>query len=438
MRPAGSRVGLWVVVLAGILGAAMLVASFALPGRGGAPPTAPVPRRTSTTLAASSTTGAPATTTTSLPGGPRGAVPAPDVALPPAPGPERSPPASIAANCRSEVSASLDAWLASLPASSTAALAPGGCYLINGGLLLDQPQGLTIDGRGARLVERTPGGMGRRALRVIGGKDLTIENLTIQGPDSAHVYDAKRAFQGAIELDGTQTALIQRVVVHDVYGDGVTVDPLRGGADHNSGTILRPTTDVTIRGCTVDGAGRQGVALVSVTRALLVDNRLSNVALDTFDVESDQPTEGARQVWIEHNVAGAGNRGLFFSDAGRSADSTGGVYVVANAMSGAQAGEAVLIASPRGSTRGPFVFSGNQLWAGSSVYVAALQIEGGDGVTIERNTVRFLDAGTGGIHEAALHVGRSTGVTVSGNVFVGAGSLGQAGSAVLVGNIFRR
>lgn len=356
-------------------------------------------------------------------------IPAPAVALPPAPGPVVTPPASIASNCSADVSSALQAWLQSLPDHTTAAFPIGSCYLIDKGVVLDNPQRLTL--RGGTFREQTPGGKGRRAFRVVGGSDVTFEDMTIEGPNAAHVYDAARAFQGAIELDGTETALVDDVTVHDVFGDGITIDPLRGGADHNSGHIVRPSTNVTVEGSTIDGAGRQGIALVSVKGALITGDTFSHVALDTFDLEADQANEGAQNVWIRGTTSSS-SAGLWFANAGESKNTTGNIYVSANTMQSPQAGEVALVQAPPGSRRGPIVLAGNHLQAGASAYVAAFQIAGGAGVTIESNDVVFQNSTVPALrHEAIAHVTSSPLVQFLDNTFVGAGRPGTSVRSVV-------
>ena len=176
-------------------------------------------------------------------------------------GPTVSPPASIASDCSVDVSLVLKKWLQSLPAGRTVLMAPGSCYLVDTGIKLVDRQGLTMFGGTFRnesdSVSPGENSKGAAVFTFVGGSDIALEDMHIYGANPGG-YHPRLAFDGGIELEGTNGATIRSDTISDTFGDGVTLAPLRGGADHNSGQILAPSSQVSIRDVTVDGAGRQG------------------------------------------------------------------------------------------------------------------------------------------------------------------------------------
>jgi len=370
------------------------------PGGGPGRPTASAPQAS----------GSPGPT---LPGG----APSPPGAAVPGTGAVVGVPGTVASDCSVNVSQALESWISSVPDGANLSFRSGGCYLINAGLRVVNRNGLTFDGNGATFRVGTPGGLDRREFWFVGGSNLVVEDLTIVGADPAHTYDQNRAFQGGIELDGVAGATINQVAIDSVYGDFVTLDPLRGGPEFNSGAIVRPSSGIVIRDCQFSGAGRQGISFVSVAGATVTQVSLTNVALDTFDVEADQSGEGAHDVVIEGTTADHSN-GPWFANGGNSRNTTGDITVSGNTMTGLGAGDVVEITAPQGTTRGPFVFSDNTMLAGASAYVAAFQLSGCASCDITANHVAFLSRGP---PETAVHLVDCAAVMVTDNVFEGAG-----------------
>jgi hypothetical protein len=285
---------------------------------------------------------------------------------------------------------------------------PGACFLVNKGIKLKDPQRLTIYGGMFRDDAATPGpranSKGHPVFTLLGGSQVTLESMQISGVNPGG-YHAAMAFASGIWLDGTSRATIRSVAITRTFGDGITLAPLRGGSDHNSGTIIAPTSAVTIRDVTIEGAGRQGIAFASVKGAQVSDVVVNDTGLDTFDVEADQWDEGASHVTIDGCTASGG--ALFFANGGEGVDGTKDIEVEHCTMSKPEGGSAVLVVRSRHSNkvRGPFSFVADSLWCGSSVYVACVQLSGAD-VTVSDSTLRFPG---GTAHEPVYHLsGRST------------------------------
>lgn len=368
-------------------------------------------------------------TSTTLPAQPAlagGATPVPVPA-----GPSLAPPTSIASDCTTDVSAPLRAWFRSLAAGATVVMRPGACYLVNGGIKLKDPDGLTVYGGQfhSAVVPRDENGQpasdkGRPVFTVIGGSHVTLESMQISGVNPGG-YHPRLAFAGGIEFEGTSNALVEGVTISHTYGDGITLAPLRGGADNKSGTILAPSTDITIDGVTVNGAGRQGVTFASISGAQVRDVILENIGLNTFDMEADQSNEGASNVVIDGCLASGG--AVFFANGGAgSAVGTRDITVAHCTMSVAQAGYAIVIVrdkgGKRGRQRGPFLFESDVLRCGASVYVGCVQLTGAD-VTVADSRLLFP---AGSVHEAVYGLAGGASAAFVDDVVKGYGREGSA------------
>lgn len=359
--------------------------------------------------------------TASLPGG-SAPVPAP---APPA----VSPPASIASNCSTDVSSALQAWLTSLRPGKTVLVNSTACYRVDEGIKLKDRQRLTVYGGTFRNESVAPGpsahSKGDPVFTVVGGFDVTLEAMRISGVNRGG-YHARLAFAGGIELEGTAHATIRGVTVTSTFGDGITLAPLRGGANHDSGQILAPVSAVTIRDVTIKGAGRQGVTFAAVSGAQLSDVVVIHPGLDTFDMEADQANEGASDVTIDRCEASGGI--LFFANGGAgSGRRTGHITVERCTMTKPEGGSAVLVDRPGRAkvARGPFLFVADNLWCGASAYVACVQLSGAD-VTLSLVTFKFPASTT---HEAVYHLGSGSQAMFENDVVKGYGRTGKVAAS---------
>ena len=316
-----------------------------------------------------------------------------------------APPSSIPADCSSDVSKSLSPWFNSLPPDTTVDVPSGACYQVDEGIALNFPSGLTVDGGTFENTATSPPPSGKHginrgypAFNVLGGSGVTFENMTIEGADPTGTYTATMAFAGGIELQGTGSATISQVTVDGVFGDGVTLAPLRGGKDHESGKIVSPVDNVTISTLTVDGAGRMGITFGSVNGAQVSNVSASNVGLDTFDVEADQGNEGAVNVTIDGCTSSSEAnsnfaRSFFANDGVGSAKDTGDITVENCSMTEPQGTAAIQAERPGESTtpRGPILFDDDELSCEQSFSpsVAACLVVQGSDVTIENSSVTF-------------------------------------------------
>jgi Right handed beta helix region len=331
------------------------------------------------------------------------------------------PPASISANCSANVSTKLQDWLRSLPRSAIVYSPPSSCYLVNNGIKLSFPKRLTIDGGTFR--SRTLGSMGRRVFDVIGGSGITFENMRILGPDVRHLWVPKRAFQSGIELQGTRHAQILHVSIADVFGDGITLAPLRGGAGHNSGVIVRPVEDLLIDNVSIDGAGRQGISPVSVDGATMRDVTIRDVNMNAFDFEADQGNEGAKHVLIDGcSISHANSLANIAEDAGF----TGPITIENCSMATLDSGVAIYVTSASNDRdAGRIAFVHDLLRCRTKAPGACIQLQDANNFAVDQSRIVF-GPGTGAT-ESVFSVTDKTHATFADDLVTGYGSEGSTG-----------
>lgn len=220
-------------------------------------------------------------------------------------------PTSIAADCSDDVTAELNAWLASVPDGSTAVLGENGCYRVEGTVLLAGREGFTLDGNGAtlRALDDTTAASSRRHVTIDGGSDIVVHDLAVVGtnPDGGNLYVASKETQHGFELRSVSGVVLERVSVTDVYGDFVLV--------RNDGTGTAPSSDVIIRGSVFARNGRQGIAVTGGDGVVIEHNSMDAMRRAAFDLEPNASSQ-ATSVTIRENqmgdnrlfwIAGGGN-----------------------------------------------------------------------------------------------------------------------------------
>jgi hypothetical protein len=335
-----------------------------------------------------------------------------------------SPPASISSDCSRDVSSAMGHWLNGLGPGTAVQVSPRSCYLVDEGIKLFAANGLTIDGgtwRDATVPISTRSPAGQAVLWFVGGSRITVENLTIEGVNPGG-YHPTGAFQSGIRSDGVVGLVVDSVSVVATYGDGLELAPLRGAQD-DSGTIIRPTENATVADLNVVGAGRTGVSFPSVTDAILTNVNLFDIGINDFDVEADQWNEGATNVTI-NGCSADGAGAAFFANGGAGGGSfTSDITVENCTMQTMQGGFAVYAYEPHtvSSPKGPINFTDDQLICGHSKYVACVDITGGT-VTISDSRL-WVPPGYPG--EAAYSAAQNTTLAFDYDTVIGYGSLGK-------------
>jgi Right handed beta helix region len=328
------------------------------------------------------------------------------------------PPASIKANCSVAVDAKLNAWLATVPDSSTIQFGPGRCYGQDGTITLTGRHDLVIDGQGAEFRALTPGDSHRSNWRFVGGANLTVQNLAVRGSDPQGAYDPTIEWQHGFSVEGVQGMTLTGVQVRETWGDGI--DLYRSSFSPTCGDDASSARNVVIDGATLERNGRQGLAVVDAEYVTLRNSTVGPVAWWNVDLEADDTCDIARHVTIDHNSFGANRYGVLGSVGAGGAPQVGDVTFTNNTQTAPTGlpGECwapVEVLSPDGLYRDGYTFAGNTLLARRN----AFEFRRLSNVTVNANTVTF-DAASGCGGRAGVLLVDSHTVGITNNAFTGA------------------
>jgi len=272
-------------------------------------------------------------------------------------------PRRISSDGSRDVTKALTAFINSVPDRSTVEFARYGRYRIDGTLAIAPHANLWILGRHATLFAGTPGDQDRRHVRVTGGSNIVIRNLTVVGANpnagmSDAAWDPAHEFQHGIELDGVQGALLDRVRIHDVYGDFVYV----GMSQSVEGVPKVPSRNVTIRNSHFKRNGRMGITVDYAENTLIENNRMGQCRRSWVDVEPNGANAEVRGLTIRDNIVGP-HRLDFFANAGQG-DNVSDVVISGNrTLPGVIFGPIVIARGDSpvalGGYRGPYLIERN-------------------------------------------------------------------------------
>ncbi len=225
-------------------------------------------------------------------------------------------PPAISADCSTDVTGPLTAWIASVPDSSTLRLGAGACYRVDGTLWISNRHHLALEGNQATFRAFTDGSelgdrlaiRGRAMFHLANSTDITLRNLVVRGANPAAgraeaAYQPRFEAQHAFVVDTSHTVMLDRVQAYDVYGDFVYVG--------------WQSSDVTIQRSQFARNGRQGWT-VNGANVLIQGNSITEVRRSTVDMEPALPTWATSNVVIRDNTVGPG-RLLFFASLGAAA-----------------------------------------------------------------------------------------------------------------------
>jgi hypothetical protein len=326
---------------------------------------------------------------------------APAVAAPSAPVAPvvRTAPAAIDATGTRDVTTELQAFLDGVPNHGVAVLARGGVYRVEGTLVLTGRHDLRLNGNDASIVATTSGDYSRSQLRIVGGSNLVIDDLEIQGanPNAGlgdNAYQPTREAQHGIRLEGVTNIELVRVRVHDVFGDFVYIGQSADG---------QWSQGVWIHDSNFWRSGRQGLSVTAGRDVVIERNHISETRRATIDLEPNGPAWGAENVHILDNQVGAG-RLLFIAAAG--AGPVDRVVVARNRLDGHVL--SILVRPPGTARRKDFYVIDNV--AVPPATQPALNFTRVDGVVVVGNVQPIVRAG-----QALAVVSSVCGLVVSGN-----------------------
>ena len=317
-------------------------------------------------------------------------------------------PTSIAADCSTDVTAALNAWIASVPDNSTLAFPTNGCFRIDGTLIIQHRTGLTFEGNGATFRQVTDGTeivkpkliRTRNVWTFAGNSNLVVRNLTTFGANPHAgmgdlAYQPKFEAQHAYLIEGTDNMLMDHVAAYDTYGDFVWVGP--------------GTSNLTVRNSTFARNGRQGWS-INGTNITFENNSITDTRRATIDIEPSSPTWSSHNIWIRNNDVGPG-RLFFFANVG-SAAPMDNINIIGNRL---HHKAFVVYASTAVSNRSNYHVIGNTSDGGVSGFGSAMVFRNIQGVEVRDNVIPLQWAH----HLAAVGLYRSSHVSITRNVFRG-------------------
>jgi outer membrane biosynthesis protein TonB len=217
------------------------------------------------------------------------------------------PLSSIAADCSSDVSASLTAYLAALPDGSAFTSPTGACYQVDNGIVISHS--LTIDGGTFKDMNDTGTGRHQNYRPIIALREadnVTLENLTVEGANTTHGFKAPRVGQAGVKIFSSSHVNITNVTATDTFGDGLEMVADFGRNWSLGGPLGTPDSDITVNGFSSLRSGRVGL-----TPAEVVDSTFSNIylyqsATRSIDFESDIKGQGSGNDVFNNVVASHG------------------------------------------------------------------------------------------------------------------------------------
>lgn len=210
-------------------------------------------------------------------------------------------PASIDATGHRDVTQELDAFLARVPDGVTVRFPANGRFHVEGVVLLVGRHDLTVEGNGATLVATTDGSAAARPqgkyrlhwprlrehVEIRKSTNVTVRDLTVRGPNDKGAYVASLEGQAGFAITKSDGVLLDGVSATDTYGDGVYVF----GVSHS----------VTVRDCTLERNGRQGVAIVNAEQVTVEGCTIRAAGRSVFDLEP-LPAWRVRAVHLRKNT----------------------------------------------------------------------------------------------------------------------------------------
>jgi hypothetical protein len=239
----------------------------------------------------------------------------------PSSGPSVIVPESIDATGATDASVALNLFLSTVPDASTIVFKAGAVYRMNQGLKFSDRHDLTFEGNGATLQSNGDTLETSSLFALWGGNTgITIRDFNLVGNSpTPGVYKPGSEGAHGVLIDGGSDIDVSGVNVSSVWGDGFYVG-------------LWADT-VSIHDSTVASNGRNGVSIISGRNVTVQRVTFTKSGYCTFDIESNQPTEGANNIKFVDNVAGTwGN--IFLAANGVPGSIVDGVTVRNNRVTG--------------------------------------------------------------------------------------------------------
>lgn len=341
-----------------------------------------------------------------------------------------TPPTGLVADCSRNVTAGLNAWVASVSDGSTLLLARGACYRVDGTVRIRDRHNLTVRGNGAmvRALSTPPllPKITRPMFEVRGGSGITIRNLTAWGTNPSPTFNVDREWFPLFEVTGVDGALIDRVTGRGAWGDFVFVGADVRKVTSSDGTGGVHAQDVTVRDSSATTIGRHGVTCDACDRLTVTGNTFTDIGYHVMDIEVEASTWHARDIAFTGNTIG----GRLALSVVASGDNLGGDIARVTVAGNTMLTDPATCAPPvdiyeTPTTRSDIAVTGNTFRTLSN----AVRIAGVTRPTVDDNTVTVGNAGCTN-PGAAVVVRDVTDASLRGNYFPGATRLAVTSGVV--------
>lgn len=228
-------------------------------------------------------------------------------------------PSSIPSDCSRDVTADLNAWIASVPNDAVLAFQSKGCYRAERTIVVQNRHGLNLFGNGAyfKRFELSPPELrhpnANAHWRFVDGSGITVQWMGVEGTNTVAdqragfgSYLVDFEFEHAFAFHGVTDVVVENVWADAIWGDGLY---FAGGDQYASA----PCRNLRVSGFVVDRNGRQGVALSNVDGALLERVEVWHGRRAGFDLEP--PPGAVRNVEVRNSYTNT--IGLAFASGGR-------------------------------------------------------------------------------------------------------------------------
>jgi hypothetical protein len=321
-------------------------------------------------------------------------------------------PSSITSNCSADVSAALNAWLASVPNGSTIDFPSGACYGIDSSLVLTSRSNLTINGNGGEvevLNKITSANTSATYTSVPnvtiwdtnGGSNITFENMTLIGDnpntDDLCNPDGLLEYSHGINFEGVNTGAVNNVNIENVCGDFVEFEAFDESAQNPQ--WQDDATNITITGGGFYTSGRQGIGITDADNITITGVTMSGVPEDAIDIEPDTALATNSNIKIINNTFEYINNYLLANGGGSGGSpNVGSITFSGNTQTHPGSCSASVYAeTPSGATtRTNYVITNNKL----EPYTTLADLTSVNDVTITNNTDSGA-AGNGGCSSSA-------------------------------------
>lgn len=321
-------------------------------------------------------------------------------------GPTVTVPAAIDATGHRDVTAELNAFLATVHPGTRVDFPDHGRFRVEGLVLVSGLRNVTVEGHRSTLVATTDGSGGappffnyrshwprmREHLEIRDSSAITVNDLTVEGPDRDGVYQPALEAQAGFVVSRSRDVTLDGITARATFGDGVYVV----GASQN----------VTVRNCTLDHNGRQGVAVVDGIGVTVEGCDIRATGRSAIDLE---PAHGvAQSVHIRDNrVSGYTN---FLLAAVGAGDGVQDVWLERNRVTGAK-GVSIYVGTERSTRPGIHVIDNTGDGTSTGYQGVLMRFTRFDGIEVRGNRQRVAD----GVTPVVLH--NSCNATVTGNDF---------------------